>query len=96
MFCKEWKIISSTRIQDNSYNPVCFLRARLQQSSRLPANRLRIFAAGERANAQLRYVPSKNLSKSGPPSAHWWDDVGPTLYAGWEWSNMGFESNILT
>ena len=43
------------------YNPVCFLRARLQQSSRLPANRLRIFAAGERTNAQLRYVPRKNL-----------------------------------
>ena len=61
MFCKEWKIIRSTRILDNGYNPVCFLRARLQQSSRLPANRLRIFAAGERANAQLKYVPSKNL-----------------------------------
>ena len=56
MFCKEWKIIRSTRIYDN--NPDCFLRVRLLQS-RLPANRLCIFAAGERANALLRYVPRK-------------------------------------
>ena len=52
MLCKEWKIIRSPRT---------FLPARLHQSSRLPAYRLRIFAAGERANARFRYVPSKNL-----------------------------------
>ena len=62
MLCKEWKIIRSPRILDN--NPVCFLPAHLHQSSRLPAYRLRIFAAGEGANARFRYVPSKNLKAS--------------------------------
>ena len=77
MFCKELKIIRTTRIQDN--NPVCFLCVCLLQSSRLPANRLCIFAAGKRANAQLRYVPSKNL-KTGLHRLTGWTMLVDTIF----------------
>ena len=61
MFCKEWKIIRSTRQQSSFLSPCAF--ATIKSAT----YRLCIFAAGERANAQLRYVPSKNL-KAGH---HW-------------------------
>ena len=51
------KIFENLRQQSSLLSPCAFAPIK----SAMPENRLRIFAAGERANAQLRYVPSKNL-----------------------------------